>query len=75
MSLRRKAKPLSLNDGKVPWLTCAHCGKRTYGSKVLAKKAMKAIRSTPGHQPANIYECKSGSGWHVTSIPRREWNG
>lgn len=45
-----------------PWRTC-ECGKRAYGSRKRARRAMKGIH--PGDSSMQVYACDEHDGnWH-----------
>ncbi len=47
------------------WVWCDTCGKRLYGSKKVAKQA---VRIVPG-QRMNAYECPAAPGYHIGHLP------
>lgn len=61
---KHKARPHSHANAPY-WATCTHCGKRTYATGKLAKRAAKLLHDT--HRDA--YPCESGTGWHIGRIP------
>ena len=48
-------------------------GKRVYFEKSDAKAAKRRIKKTPGFDPiTNIYWCDDCSGYHLTSMDKKE---
>lgn len=48
-----------------------HCNKRCYGSRKLAKAALKEINMREGFALADVYFCDICSNWHTTSVDKK----
>ena len=51
------------------------CGKRRYNSRKEAKSDMKKLNKTQGNRfnLKNQYFCEECTGWHTTSIDRKDF--
>lgn len=69
---RGKSKP----DTAIVYISCTACGKRSYGSKSAAKKALRQ-KQAQHTDVSGIYRCPETGDWHMTSQSgevKRAWD-